>query len=79
MGICKKNNKKIRVTLDLSPKAAARLNKLQELLELDTKASVIRQSLQLHEFLINEARSGKKVFIVDDKEKAVEIVILLVP
>ena len=70
-----KKDKKLRVTLDLSPKAASRLEKLQELLEADTKAGVIRQSLQLHEYLLDEARAGKKIFIGDDKERAGEIVI----
>lgn len=69
-----KNCDKLRVTLDLLPKAISRIEKLQELLE-DTKAGVIRQSLQLHEYLIDEAVNGKKIFIGDSRESAGEVIL----
>lgn len=70
---------KLRVTLDLAPKAAERLMRLKGLLELDTKAGVVRQSLQLHEFLINEVKAGKRVFIGENKEDSAEIVLFHIP
>jgi hypothetical protein len=68
-------SKKLRVTLDLTQKAASRLKKIQELLESDTKAGVIRQSLQLHEYLLDEVVGGKKIFIGSNKESSGEVVL----
>jgi hypothetical protein len=57
--------KKIRVTLDLSVPLYERLQRLQELVDADTKADVIRQALQLYEYLATHAANGAVFKMVD--------------
>ena len=49
---------KRRVTLDLTPEFYERLEQLERLVEADSKASVIRQALQLFEYIAKRTRQG---------------------
>ncbi len=50
--------KKIRVTLDLTPDFYQRLENLENLVEAGTKANLIRQALQLYEYVANRTIEG---------------------
>jgi hypothetical protein len=49
---------KIRLTLDVSPEFYSRLEKLEELVEAGSKAGVVRQALQLYEFVAKRMDQG---------------------
>lgn len=55
-----KSSEKVRVTLDLSPQFHERLEKLQSLVDANTKADLIRQALQLYEYVAQETAAGSK-------------------
>ena len=56
----KKSTKKTRVTLDLTPQFYERLEKLEELVGAQSKANVIRQALQLYEFIAIRSLRGDR-------------------
>ena len=47
-----------RVTLDLSPRLFERLEKLQETVDADSKASLIRDALQVYEYIVSRSLAG---------------------
>lgn len=49
---------KIRVTIDLTPELHARLEDLQTFVEAVSKADVIRQALQLYEYVAKRTIEG---------------------
>lgn len=55
-----RSTEKIRVTLDLSSQFHDRLEKLQSLVDANTKADLIRQALQLYEYIAQATASGSK-------------------
>jgi len=54
----KSDEKKIRVTLDLTKNSYERLKRLEEIIEVSSKADVIRQALQLLEFVAEKKTEG---------------------
>lgn len=50
--------RKIRITLDLTPQAYQRLERLEKDLDVVSKADVLRQALQLLEFFAQHTRKG---------------------
>ena len=54
----KATDKKVRVTLDLSPPFYERLEQLEQLVDAGTKANVIRQALQVYEYLAQKTLDG---------------------
>ena len=50
--------KKIRGTLDLTPQFYERLEKLEGLVEAGSKANLIRQALQLYEYVAKRTLEG---------------------
>jgi hypothetical protein len=54
----KVDEKKIRVILDLTKTSQARLERLEEMIEASSKADVIRQALQLLEFVAERKTEG---------------------
>ena len=54
----KDSGKKIRMTLDLTPQFYDRLQELERLVEAESKASVIRQALQLYEYIAKRTKDG---------------------
>jgi hypothetical protein len=52
------SEKKIRVTLDLTPQFNERLESLEILVDATSKADVIRQALQLYEYIAKRTIEG---------------------
>jgi hypothetical protein len=50
--------KKIRITLDLSPQFYKRLESLEGIVDADSKAGLIRQALQLYEYVAKRSIEG---------------------
>ena len=68
--------KKIRVTLDLSPQFYERLERLERLVDAGTKANVIRQALQIYEFLAQKSLAGHTFRTVDKDGQEEKLVFL---
>ena len=58
MAAKQETNKKIRVSLDLPEPFNNRLEALEKLTLADSKASVIRQALQVYEYIARRAAEG---------------------
>jgi len=69
----KEESKKIRIALDVTPGFYERLEALEELVEGDSKASVIRQALQLYEYLVKQHLDGASFKVVPRDGPAKEI------
>ncbi len=72
MGRPKSRLKKVRVTIDLSPQRDAGLTRLKDRLEAESKAAVVRQSLLLYTWFLDQLDNGERIFIGKDRESAVE-------
>ncbi len=68
--------KKVRVTLDLSPPFYERLEQLEQLVDAGTKANVIRQALQVYEYLAQKTLEGHTFRAVDKDGQEEKIVFL---
>lgn len=53
-------NSKIRVSLDLNEPVHRRLSELEHLTQADSKAGVIRQALQVYEYVARKSMEGYK-------------------
>lgn len=51
-------NRKVRISLDLSASFNNRLDALEELTQADSKAGVIRQALQVYEYIVRKTMEG---------------------
>jgi phage protein U len=72
------DDRKIRLTLDVTPEFYDRLEALERKTEAGSKANLIRQALQLYEyFVIRTVDEGKEVVVrtppADGREKSVEL------
>jgi len=74
-----KPNGNVRVTLDLSAQFHSRLTKLECLLDAKTKADVIRQALQLYEYVVKKAAAGYTFRQVSPDGKEENIVFFQLP
>lgn len=63
------DKKKIRISLDLTPGFNERLEHLERLVEGESKASVIRQALQLYEYLVKRHLEGASFKVVQGGEE----------
>ncbi len=72
----RKKNRKIRITLDLTPQAYDRLERLERNLDVDSKADVLRQALQLLEFFADHTRNGA-TFTVKSRNSEPQTIVLL--
>ena len=59
----------IRVSLDLSESFHKRLSELEQLTHAESKAGVIRQALQIYEFIARKTLQGYKFIAVDKDGK----------
>jgi hypothetical protein len=50
--------KKTRITLDLTPDFYKRLEDLEALVEAESKAGLIREALQLYEYIAQKVKEG---------------------
>ncbi len=60
---------KVRVSLDLSEPFYKRLTELEQLTHADSKAGVIRQALQIYEYVARKTLEGHKFLSVDTNGK----------
>jgi len=70
---------KTRVTLDLSAAFYERLEKLQTLVDANTKADLIRQALQLYEYMAQKTSSGYRFRQVDPDDKEENLIFFDLP
>lgn len=65
-------DKKTRVTVDLKPQHYTRLEALEELVGANSKADVIREALQLYEYIVKRVAAGDRLSITtkDGKQEA---------
>ena len=68
------NPKAFRITLDLLPQSKENLDRLQTLINCNTRAETFRQALNIMDFVANELASGNKFIIIDSEGKEREIV-----
>jgi hypothetical protein len=68
----------VRVSLDLSEPFHRRLSELEQLTHAESKAGVIRQALQLYEYVARKTLQGHK-FISVDKEGRHESLVFFGP
>jgi hypothetical protein len=54
----KSSEKKVRVTIDLAPQFNQRLEQLEALVGANSKADIIRQALQLFEYVAKRTAGG---------------------
>jgi hypothetical protein len=69
----KKQDNKIRITIDLTPEFYTRLQNLEKILQFDTKAQVIREALRLYEFLASEWQGGTEFYRSKEKGEVEKI------
>ena len=67
---------KIRITLDLSADFYKRLEGLEEKVDAESKAHVIRESLRLYEYLVNQHLEGCEFFVRNKDGKEKDILLL---
>lgn len=72
----KEKGPKVRVTLDLTPQFNKRLEALESLLEASSKAEVIRQALQLFEYIAQRQAQGYSFRAVSRDGQSEKIVFL---
>ena len=68
--------KKVRITVDLSQDAYTRLDALEQNVGAESKATVVRQALQLYEFIAKRHREGCEFRAVYEGGKEETIVFL---
>ena len=73
----KDNN--IRLTLDISPAFYARLEKLSTLVDVKTKTDLIRQALQLYEYMAKKTASGHTFRLVGRDGREENLVFFALP
>lgn len=71
--------KKIRITLDLTPQFYERLEQLEDLVEAESKSTLIRDALQVYEYLAKKTTEGFEFRVVDKNGKEGKIVFLGTP
>jgi hypothetical protein len=65
----KEDRKKIRISLDVTAGFYDRLESLEKLIEADSKAGVIRQALQLYEYVVKRHLEGASFKVVQGNEE----------
>jgi len=71
------DDRKIRLTLDVSPEFYERLEALERKTDASSKANLIRQALQLYEYVVMRTVDEGKEIVVrdpsDHRERVVEL------
>jgi len=70
----KNSEKKVRVTIDLTPQFNQRLENLEALVEANSKADIIRQALQLFEYVARRTADGYTFRAVSREGRAENLV-----
>ena len=69
----KKGRDRFRLTVDLKPGFYERLTELEERVEANSKADLIRDALRIYELLARELEAGRKICSVDDEGRSKEL------
>jgi len=75
----RKSDGKTRITLDLSLKFYDRLQELENLVDAKTKADLIRQSLQLYEYMAKKSAAGYQFRQVSPEGKEENLIFFDLP
>ena len=67
---------KVRVTIDLSERSFQRLEALQERVDAPSKASLIREALQLYEYVADHALRGHEFRVTSESGETERIAFL---
>jgi hypothetical protein len=62
---------KIRVQFEFSPDALARLDALKLATQATTRAEIVRSSLRVYEWLVNQALAGNGIIVNDKDDKTI--------
>jgi len=65
----KDDKKKVRISLDVTEGFYDRLEKLEQLVEGESKAGIIRQALQLYEFMVKRHLEGASFKVIQGGEE----------
>ena len=76
MASAKTNGDSIRVTVDLSPDAHARMERLQALVRARSKADLVREALRLYEWIAQKNEQGADVVLRTKDGKEKEVILL---
>jgi hypothetical protein len=68
-----RTQKKIRMSLDLTRESFDRLDVLQKKIEAESKAAVVRNSLKVYEWLIEEFDAGTEFFTRKEGEEITRV------
>ena len=68
--------KKIRITLDLTPQFYERLEQLASMVEAESKSTLIRDALQIYEYIAKKTAQGYE-FHAANKEGKEETIVFL--
>ncbi len=71
--------KKTRITLDLTPEFYQRLENLETLVGSESKASLIREALQLYEYMAQQVKEGYTFKMQKDGHEKEIVFFKLVP
>ena len=70
----KHKEKIMRLQINMSSKALEELNKLQKEIDSSTKTEVVKSSLKLFRFLVDEKHKKSKIIIREESGKEKEII-----
>ncbi len=60
-------DKKIRIQMDMTPKAASRLDELGKQLDVASRAEVVRRSLGMLEWVLHKMNTGSTIYLENEK------------
>ena len=68
-------SQKKRVQFDFSSEALSRVDRLMTFTDVTSRADVVRNSIRLYEWLVERAREGKYMILVEDggREGAIDL------
>lgn len=69
----KEPRSRVRITVDLQPRFHDRLTQLEETVEANSKADLIRDALRIYELLAREVLAGRRICSVDQEGQSKEI------
>lgn len=69
----KGSRKRVRITVDLQPRFHERLTRLEETVEANSKADLIRDALRIYELLAEEIQAGNRICSIDNNGHSKEI------
>jgi hypothetical protein len=75
----RKPNDTIRITLDLSRQFYERLERLETLVDVKTKADVVRQALQCYEFMAKKTSAGFRFRLISPNGEEENLVFFDLP